>query len=104
MVKIFFPRDLFVPNFRGHLFPLLKPFIKGNDFSDKEYNLKFNSDSEIFIDSEAQSFTGEEINDFIINPEELIRTIKNNMDTLDIIPWDKSPTPWTKMVFKKLSN
>ncbi len=36
MIKIYFPHKLYNSKFRGQLFPLLKPFLKGEGFSDKE--------------------------------------------------------------------
>lgn len=35
-MKLFYPNQLYHPKNRGHLFPLLKPFIKPGDFTDKE--------------------------------------------------------------------
>lgn len=35
-MKLFFPKSHYNNTFRGLLFPLLKPFIKGENFSDKE--------------------------------------------------------------------
>ena len=76
-------------------------FDKTTDFfTDKEYSLKFNWESEISVNSEADIGGMYDVGDFNINPEFLIREINNNKWN-KIIVWDKSPTPWTKMVFKK---
>ncbi len=35
-VKIFFPKYLYDPGFRAHIFPLLKPFFKNEEYTDEE--------------------------------------------------------------------
>ena len=35
-MKLYYPKDHYDSSFRGHVFPLLKPFIKPDGFSDKE--------------------------------------------------------------------
>ncbi len=36
MVKLYFPKHLYNPKNRGQLFPLLKPFLKGEDFTEEQ--------------------------------------------------------------------
>src|SRR5690554_2110531 len=35
-VKIFYPEELYDSTYRGHLFPLLKPFLKNKGYTDEE--------------------------------------------------------------------
>lgn len=36
IAKIFYPKELYDPGYRGHMFPLLKPFLKNIGYSDSE--------------------------------------------------------------------
>ena len=36
MYKLYYPKELLFENSRSSLFPLLKPFIKGQDYTDEE--------------------------------------------------------------------
>lgn len=53
MIKIYYPKELFIPKHRGDLFPLLKPFLKGDVFTDSERKKMYHvSISEINIVNE----------------------------------------------------
>ncbi len=55
-MKIFYPKHLYKNNQRNHLFPLLKPFIKGNNFLDKERIALYHvSDKDFQIEDELNN-------------------------------------------------
>lgn len=48
MISIYYPIELYDSTCRRHLFPLLKPFIKGSGFNDEDrVNMYHISNSEI---------------------------------------------------------
>jgi len=50
MIHIFYPKELFDPNRRGQLFPLLKPFLKDTGFTDEKRKAMYHiSDREFQI-------------------------------------------------------
>ena len=62
-MKIYYPKELYTNKFRGHLFPLLKPFIKSEGFSnfDRKYLYSF------FIQFKIISFKFNKIDVRLIN-------------------------------------
>ena len=74
MTHIYYPKELYNPNYRGQLFPLLKPFLKGNNFTDKERKEMYHiSDKEVqLVEDITQA-------DWVILPMSWNYFVKNRM-------------------------
>lgn len=47
--RLYYPEELYDPKYRGHLFPLLKPFLKNKEYSDSERIKLYATSSSDFI-------------------------------------------------------
>ncbi|PHS62078.1 MAG: hypothetical protein COB12_11165 [Flavobacterium sp.] len=86
MISIYYPKVLLDPNRRGQLFPLLKPFIKGASFSDKDRKAMYHiSDKEFqLVDDITRA-------DWLILPMSWNYYVKNKLvqKTIDFIEKSK---------------
>ncbi len=55
MIRLFYPKSLYNSKKRRHLFPLLKPFLKGNDFSNTQrQQMYFVSDKDFQLTTDVE--------------------------------------------------